>query len=190
MLRELGVPFEARVVDRASGELDSAAFRALNPAGKMPVLVDDGRAICESGAILLYLGDRFPEAGLVPVPGSYERGVHDQWMFATATELEQPLWQLHKQVNKGIGDEAVAARARTDFASAAEMFEARLAGRRYLLGESFTAADIMLAHLLCWAVAQALIADFPELLHYRDRTVCRPAFPRELYDGATLLPKA
>jgi glutathione S-transferase len=183
MLRELSVPFEAVVVDRTGGDLDSDWFRALNPSGKIPVLVDASGPVCESGAILLYLGDKFPDAGLVPRAGTYARGRHDQWMFTIATEFEQPLWQLHKQVNKGVGDAAVGQRARDDFAVAAAVFEAVLTDRRHLLGAGFTAADIMLSHLLTWEVCQELLSDLPALCAYRDRTTSRPGFPRHLYDG-------
>ncbi len=182
MLRELGVPFEAVTVDRGAGELDSPAFRQLNPQGKIPVLVDEGRPICESGAILLYLGDKFPDRGLLPPAGSYARGVHDQWMFTIATEFEQPLWRLHKQITRGEGDEAVAAQARRDFKVAAAPFEAILSGQPHLLGEDFQAADIMLAHLLRWSAAQPLLADTPALAAYRDRTTARLSFPAFLYE--------
>ena len=183
MLRELEVPFEAITVDRAGGELDSPAFRALNPTGKIPVLVDEGRPIRESGAILLYLGDKFAERGLLPPAGTYPRGVHDQWMFAIATEIEQPLWRMHKQLTRGVGDEAVATQARRDFFAAAVPFEEILGRQPFLLGDRFLAADIMLAHLLCWGVAQDLLASLPGLRGYRDRTVSRPAFPADLYAG-------
>lgn len=190
MLRELDVPFACVTVDRLGGELDSAAFRALNPTGKIPVLVDDGRPIYESGAILLYLGDKFPERGLVPTPGTYTRGVHDQWMFQTATELEPPIWQLHKQVHKGVGDAAVAERARRDIATAAAPFEVVLTQRAHLLGDTFQAVDIMLAHLLTWVVVQDLLADFPALRAYRDRTTARPGFPMYLYDDVPFMAPA
>lgn len=187
MLRELAVPFEVVTVDRGAGELDGPEFRTLNPMGKIPVLLDDGRPICESGAILVYLGDRYSQGRLLPRAGTYERGIHDQWMFTTATELEQPLWLLHKQVNKGIGGASVVARARSDLAVAAAPFEARLSTHDYLAGEGFTACDIMFAHLLCWEVAQELVRDHPGLGRYRSRVVSRPAFPRELYEGVAWL---
>ena len=181
MLRELAVPFEAVTMDRPGGALDGEEFRALNPAGKIPVLVDDGRPICESGAILLYLGDKYHERGLVPPPGSHARGVHDQWMFTVATELEQPLWRIHKHVHRGQGDEAAAEVARREFAEVAPLFESLLGGHPFLLGETFYAVDIMLAHLLTWQVTEPLLAPYVGLRAYRERTTARPAFPSYLY---------
>ena len=181
MLREIGAQFDAVEVDRPGGQLDSATFRALNPLGKIPVLVDDGRPLFESGAILLYLGDKFPAAGLLPRAGTFERGVHDQWMFTTATEFEQPLWRLHRQVVHGEGDASVAALARRDFARAAAPFEAAVGRGPYMTGSRFAAVDIMLVHLLTWGVAQPLLADWPALAAYRDRCTAREAFPAWLY---------
>ncbi len=183
MLRELGAPHEAVVLDRAAGDLDAPWFRALNPTGKIPVLVDEHGPIYESGAILLYLGDKYPDRGLVPVAGTYPRGLHDQWMFTIATEFEQPLWRLHKQVNKGVGGPEVGLAARAELDVAAAPFERVLAQRRHLLGDTFTAADIMLAHLLTWEVAQEPLARLPNLSDYMQRTTARPSFPRDLYQG-------
>lgn len=179
MLRELAVDFEAIEVDRAAGDLDTAAFRALNPTGKVPVLVDGGVAIHESGAILQYLGDRFGR--LIPPAGTPARGQHDAWMFQVATELEQPLWQLHRQINKGQGPPDLVALEEGRFALAAAPFEARLAQAAHLCGDAFTAADIMFAHLLTWQVAQPLLPAFPALCAYRDRLMARPAYPHWLY---------
>ena len=189
MLRELDVPFEAIHVDRAAGELAQPAFRALNPAGRIPVLLDEeGRPIAESGAILLYLGDRFPAQGLLPPAGTYARGVHDQWMFSVVTELEPPLWRLHRQRNHAEGDEAAALLAEQLFFRAAALLETTLAARPHLTGEVFQAADIMLGHLLTWAVAQPLLTELPALTAYRDRITARPAFPAWLYEGEPWCP--
>lgn len=187
MLRELDVPFVAVAVDRDRGELDSDDFRRLNPRGKIPVLVDESGPVCESGAILLYLGDRFSDAGLLPRAGSHARAVHDQWMFTVVTELEPPLWRLHKQMNKGVGDAAAAALARQEFLTAAAGFEETLARRSYIGSDAFCAADIMLSHLLTWQVAQPLLEGLPNLRAYRSRTTSRPAFPSWLYEGVAFV---
>ena len=182
MLRELGVDFEAVEVDREGGELDTPAFRALNPSGKIPVLVDQGQPICESGAILLYLGDRHRSSGLLPEAGSIERGQHDQWMFAVATEFEQPLWVLHKAMNGRGGDVSTSLR---ELGAAARTFQDRLADRTFLMGEGFQAVDIMFGHLLTWNVARPLLPEWPVLRAYARRLVARPGFPGHLYaDGA------
>jgi glutathione S-transferase len=172
MLRELGVEHEAIELDRAAGELDTPGFRTLNPQGKVPVLVDRGVAICESAAIVLYLGDRFPSS-LVPAAGTPERGLHDARVMQIVTEFEPPLWWWHRSVKYGEGGVEVARLAQENLAVAAAALE---------LPETFQAADILLSTLLTWRVVQPFLKDFPELLAYRDRTTSRPAFPRYLFD--------
>jgi glutathione S-transferase len=181
LLRELDVPFEAVTVDRQAGELDTPAFRALSPTGKIPVLVEDGQPICESGAILLHLADRYPDRRLLPPPGTLARGVHDQWLFTITTELEPPIWLLHRQRSHGEGGEPVAALALEKIAVAMAPLEARLAGQPFLTGSEFAVADIPLTHLLTWAVMQPILPDYPALTDYRDRLMARPAFPDWLY---------
>jgi glutathione S-transferase len=183
MLRELGVPFDVVEVDRPGGELNSPQFRELNPSGKIPVLVDRGQPISESGAILLYLGDRFPEPGLLPTAGSIERGQHDQWMFTVATEFEQPLWVLHKAMNGRGGDAAASLR---EFGAAARTFRDRLAERPFLMGQDFQAVDIMFGHMLTWSVMRPLLPEWPVLRAYAQRLVQRPGFPDHLYADGSL----
>ncbi len=180
MLRELDVPFDEMVVDRDGGQLATPEFRALNPTGKIPVLIDDGKPIWESNAILLYLGDKYAERGLLPRAGSIERGVHDQWLFFLATEVEPPIWLLHKQRTRGEGGEEVARLAKHNFARAAEALTRRLADNPYLTGPTFSPADIVLGHLLTWQVMNELDVD-PALVRYRTRLTSRRAFPKHLY---------
>ena len=89
-LAELGLPYETRPVRSRSGETQTPEYLAeVNPRGKIPVLVEDGLCIAESGAILNYLADRYgSDRGFAPRPGSPERAIHDQWCFFAATELD------------------------------------------------------------------------------------------------------
>lgn len=181
LLRELGVPFEAITLDRAGGALDTPAFRALSPGGKIPVLVADGQPIRESGAILVYLADRFADRGLIPAPGTLARAHHDQWLFAVTAELEPPIWLLHRQRKYAEGGEGVAALAAEKIAAALGPFRAALSERPFLTGAALAVADIPLVHLLTWQVMRPVLADDPLLTAYRDRLTARPAFPSHLY---------
>ena len=180
LLRELDVPHEAIEVDRAGGGLEAAEFRALNPTGKIPVLVHEGQALWESGAIVTYLADRFPERGLVPAPGTLARGLHDQWMFFVHTELEPAVWSLHKHVHKGVGGAEVGELARQDVLVAAAVLERHLERREWLC-ERFAVVDVVLASLLTWRVLRDVVPAFPRLLDYRGRATSRPAFPADRY---------
>src|ERR1700741_2175985 len=94
-LQELGVPFESVVGDIAKGEHKQAAFLKVNPAGKLPVLVDGDLVLTESVAIVLYLAEKYPEKGLLPTDLT-ERAQVNRWLLFAATELEQPLWRISR----------------------------------------------------------------------------------------------
>src|SRR5215471_3646783 len=92
-LQELGVDFEPVTVDLIAGDHRRPEFLALNPAGKLPVLVDGDLIVTESIAIAVYLGDKYPEKGFMPADPAARAEVM-RWLLFTATELEQPLWRI------------------------------------------------------------------------------------------------
>src|SRR3954452_5865788 len=92
-LQELGVPFESVPVNLLAGEHRRPEFLKINPAGKLPVLVDGDLVLTESVAIVLYLADKYPEKGLIPTALEQRAQLH-RWLLFTATELEQPLWRI------------------------------------------------------------------------------------------------
>jgi len=94
-LRELDADFEFVPVNLLAGEHEDPAFRRLNPAGKVPVMVDGDNVIPESAAIVLYLADKFPEKRLLPVDLE-QRAQAYRWIMFAVTELEQPLWRITK----------------------------------------------------------------------------------------------
>lgn len=95
-LEEIGADYGLVKVDLFKGEAEEPAFLQLNPAGKVPVLVDDDLVLSESGAICTYLADKYPETGLAPEPRTGQRAIYDQMCFFALTELEQPLWTMAK----------------------------------------------------------------------------------------------
>src|SRR5579872_750539 len=92
-LAELGVDFEPVTVNLMKGEHRSPDFLKLNPAGKLPVLVDGDQVLTESVAIVLYLADKYPDKRLIPADLG-GRGQVYRWLMFAATELEQPLWRM------------------------------------------------------------------------------------------------
>src|SRR5580698_5747187 len=92
-LQELGVDFEPIVVDLVAGEHRKPEFLQVNPAGKLPVLVDGDLVLTESVAIVLYLAEKSPSGGFLP-SGLEARAHVYKWLLFTATELEQPLWRI------------------------------------------------------------------------------------------------
>jgi len=97
-LQELGVDFEAVTVNLLAGEHRSPAFLKINPAGKLPVLVDGDVVLTESVAIVLYLAEKYRDKGLIPID-LCERAQMIRWLLFTTTELEQPLWRIARHTS-------------------------------------------------------------------------------------------
>ena len=182
MLQELGVEFESIAVNLPAGEHHRANFLQLNPAAKIPVLVDDGLILTESAAIVLYLAEKYRDRGFIPAdPGA--RADYYRWILFAVTELEQPLWRiarhtlLYAQADRSPADVALAAR---DFAPMATVLENHMRGRAYVVGEGVTAADFVVAYTLDWAGEAKLLSECPRLRSYVERMYARPRAPRRI----------
>jgi glutathione S-transferase len=181
MLEELGVDYEYIKVDLMAGEGQTPEFKAIHPGGKVPAIDDNGLVLTESAAILNYLGDKYPERGLVPEAGTVERARYDEWSYFALTELEQPLWTVGKHTfvfpeGKRVPD--ILPVAQWEFLKACNVLSRWLEGKEYALGDSFTAVDILFAHTLRWAAAFKVPSGSAVLDSYRDRMSERPAFKR------------
>jgi glutathione S-transferase len=180
-LEIVGADYEFVAVDLAKGKGRSPEYLAINPNGKVPTLVDGDLVLSESAAICTYLGERYPDSRLVPAAGSKAKAEYLQWCFFTIGELEQPLWTLakHKYV---LPEERrvpqIIGTAQWEFARAGEVLSKGLADRAYLVGNRFTAADIMVAHTLGWARAAGVPIDHDNLEAYADRQLAHPALAR------------
>jgi glutathione S-transferase len=131
-LRELGVDFEFVNVNLGAGENRRPEFLALNPAGKLPVLVDGDFVLTESVAIVLYLAEKYADKGLLPAKLEARAQVN-HWLLFTATELEQPLWRIARHTaiypeDKRLPDEV--GLARQDFLDMAVVMDEHMGGRR------------------------------------------------------------
>ena len=176
MLQELDLDFEYVVVDPRKDEHHGAAYLALNPAGKLPALVDGDLVLTESVAIVLYLAEKYPEKGLLPADVR-ARGEVYRWLFFTATELEQPVWRIALHTNQYSVDRRIPAEianARQDFLKMAAVMEKHLEKRSVLVGETATVADFIATYTLDMASMLNLIDTFPNLRAYVDRMYSRP----------------
>lgn len=181
MLEELGVPYELKTLNVAEGENKRSDYLAVHPLGSVPALEDGELKLFESAAILQYLADKFPEKGLAPKPGTPERGEYYTWMMFTMTTAEPPLVDMlyhTRMLPEAERSPAMVEKARKRFAEVARVLEARLKGREYVVGNSFSAADVLLGSLLGWAGMMGATADFPVLQEYAKRHTSRPAAQR------------
>jgi glutathione S-transferase len=132
-LKELNADFEFVPVNLAAGEQRHADFLRLNPAGKVPVLVDGDVVLTESAAIVLYLAEKYRERGLLPVDLK-ERAQAYRWLMFAVTELEQPLWRitrhtyLYPEARRLPADTVI---AREEFAAMATILDRHLEGRHH-----------------------------------------------------------
>ena len=181
-LQELGVDFEAVTVNLMAGQARTPEFLKINPAGKLPVLVDGDFVLTESVAIVLYLGEKYPEKKLVPT-GLRQRAELNKWLLFAATELEQPLWRMARHKNLYPEQDRIPADiplAARDFRAMAQVAEQHMQGREFVVGDSVTVADIVLAYTLDWANEEKLLDKSPTLVAYMERMYSRPRAPMRI----------
>jgi len=179
VLEELGVPWEWVPLNFRRGDNRTPAFRAMNPSGKVPVLVHGDLVLTESAAIARYLCARHPEAGLLPPQGTVQAAKVDQWLFFVTTELEQPLWLKAKHtfaLPEKLRVPEVRATADAEFARAAQQADVFFGEGPFAVGERFTVADVFLAHTCLWSTVAKLWDQLsPSLQSYAQRQLDRPA---------------
>ena len=180
-LQELGVDFEAETVNLTKGEHRRPEFLAINPAGKLPVLVDGDLVLTESVAIVLYLAEKYPETGFLPRDLA-QRAEAYRWLLFATTELEQPLWRIarntfvYPEEQRLSADVPIASR---EFTEMAAVLDGHMRGRQFLVGERAGVADFVMAYTLDWGNEEKLLGGFPCLLEYMERMYDRPhAAPR------------
>ncbi|HYH42703.1 MAG TPA: glutathione S-transferase family protein [Burkholderiales bacterium] len=178
-LEEVRATYDYVEVDLFKGEARRPAFLKLNPSGKVPVLVDAGHVITESAAICLHIGEKYPEARLLPLAGTPDRTECYRWISFILTELDAALWTIAKHRFALPAKRRVTAvmdTAAWEFAEAARMLEARVAECDYLAGGSFGVADILAGHVLLWAKSATVELHSNALAAYLERLISRPAY--------------
>jgi glutathione S-transferase len=179
MLQELGVDFESITVNLAAGEHCRPEFLTINPAGKVPVLVDDDLVLSESVAIVLYLAEKYSHKGLLPTDIKQRSQVY-RWLLFTATELEQPLWRISRHTAlypEHLRLAAEVSLARQDFTDMVAVLEKHMQGYPFIVGDTVTVADFVCAYTLDWANEIRLLDSCPQLLQYIERMYARPNAP-------------
>jgi glutathione S-transferase len=143
------------------------------------VLVDGERVLTESIAIVLYLAEKYADKGLVPTD-LWGRAELNRWLLFAATELEQPLWRIARHTSlypKERRLPADVALAREDFEPMARVLEDHLNQRQFIVGDSVTVGDFVLAYTLDWANELQLLEGLPNLQKYLTRMCARPHAP-------------
>ncbi len=185
ILEEIGTPYETRLIQYGP-EMKTPDYLAINPLGKVPAIRHNGAVVTETGAICAYLADAFPQAGLIPPPGTPARAAYFRWMFFGAGPLDGA------STNKALGVEVPAEKRGMvgygSFELAVSALENRLAEAPYFAGEAFSAADIYTGSMLGWLTQFKVIPLGPIFETYLARLYQRPASIRAAALDDALVP--
>ncbi len=177
-LGEVKADWKYYKLDARSGEHRGEKYLAINPGGKVPALIDGDTALTESLAIITYLGEKFPDSGLVPTDLA-SRGQYLRWCSFAISELEQPLWTMAKHsfiLPEERRVPEIKKTARYEFQRALKTLSQGLGEKEYILGDTFTGADILLGHTLSWARHIDLPMEQDNIKAYADKLLARPAY--------------
>lgn len=180
MLIELGIPFEAVLVEIDAGAQRAPEYLRVNPAGRVPTLVVDGAPRTESAALLMLLAERHPEASLAPAPGMPERSAWLETMLFLANTVLPAMrdWFYAGADGDPAGAEAVKALARRRIEGAWDRLDAHLAdGRTYLVDGRLSTADMLATMTMRWSRNMPRPATtWPNLAPYITRLRALPSF--------------
>lgn len=192
LLEELGVDYAFELVDLARAEHRSEAYLAINPAGKIPAMRDGELLMSQSAAMVTYLCDKYADRGLIPAAGTPERALHEQWCYFALCDLEPPLWTMSKHTYILPEEDRVASIipvAKREFQNALAVLSQGLGDKNFIMGDSFSAADILLGQTLIWAVALKEPVEQGNLCAYvdrlRNREALKRAYDRELAQASS-----
>ena len=168
MLEEAGLPYETVVLEYGT-TMKAPGYRAINPMGKVPALKHGDTVVTENAAICLYLADLAADKGLAPPAGSKERGSYYRWI-----SFMGPLEQLMVAKTTGKLAEPMAAGYGTE-ADLVATLEAAIGDRDYLVGDHFTAADLLVSAYIGWYLQFKLLEARPAFVRYVELHRQRPA---------------
>ena len=174
MLEEAGVDYEMELVDIRSAERDDREeFLAASPMGKVPALVDGDAAMAESAAICIYVADRYGAGSLAPAVDDPLRGQYLYWSMYTPAVVEPAMIEKvsnfePNRVRNGWGD----------FDLMIETFDAGLDGKEWILGDKFTAADVMLGSSAVFLKMFEMLPETRNIGVYAERCLARSAFQK------------
>ena len=171
LLEELGAEYRLHVLNMKAGEQREAAYLAINPMGKVPAVQHGDALVTEQVAVFLYLADLFPKNGLAPAIGDPLRGPYLRWMAFYGSCFEPAL--MDRAMKR---DPAPASTSPYgDFDTMLKTLTDQLGKGPYLLGEKFSAVDVLWGTALTWTTGFKLVPELPVTKAYMDRVNARPA---------------
>jgi len=175
MLEELGQPYDVKLIRLSEGENLKPDYLAINPMGKVPALSHRGTVITEVAAICTYLADEFPQAKLnIPI-GTPQRGVYLKWLFFGPGALESAV------IDRAAPRKEPARRGMLgygDFDTTMDVVAKAVAKGPWLMGEQFTAADVVIGANVRWGMMFKMLPERKEFTDYAARIAARPTAQR------------
>jgi glutathione S-transferase len=176
MLEEAGVEYESELIDiRAEDRVDSEAFRAASPMGKVPAIADGQVKMSESAAICLYIADRYCSGKLAPALDDPRRGKFLYWLMYTPAVVEPAMSEKFNKVESNRGRNGWG-----DFDAMIQTFDDALGANEWILGDEFSAADVMLGSSAVVLRMFGMLPSTNNLDAYADRCLARPAYEAAL----------
>jgi glutathione S-transferase len=181
LLEESGIPYERRTIDiKDETSRADADFRAASPMGKVPALVDGPARLSDSGAICIYIADRYPESGLGPPVGHADRARFLQWVTYTNSVVEPAMGERFAKL-----DPRPSSYGWGSFDLMLQTLKAGLVPGQWILGEKFSAADVLLGVSSFYLRRFGLVGPDAALDEYSARCQARPAWQRaQAFDSA------
>jgi glutathione S-transferase len=175
MLEEIGAPYETVILEYGPA-MKGAEYLAINPMGKIPAIVHHDVAITETAAIIAYLAEAFPEAGLAPSLHSPKRGAYHRWMYFAAGPLEMGIMNTAMGLDVPAGRERMAGYG--TFALLQDVTEQLVSQGPYILGDEFSAVDVYLGSQIGFGMMFKAVEPRPAFVDYVKRIHARSAAMR------------
>jgi len=174
LLEELGVEYDMHVLNFKHNEQRQQPYTDVNPMGKVPAIWHNGGLVTEQPAVYLYLADLYPEKGLAPALGDPLRGPYLRWMVFYGSSFEPAL------VDRAMKREPVQPSTCPygDWDTMFNTLVAQLESGPYMLGERFSALDVLWGSALRWTTMFKLVPELPVITAYVERIASRPAMQR------------
>ncbi len=186
MLEEVGQPYRTEVLDYGT-TMKAPAYLAVNPMGKVPALRHGDAVVTEAAAICTYLADAFPQAGLAPPPGDRLRAPYYRWLFFAAGPIEAAV--SNKAFGFVVPPEREPSIGYGSFDRVMKTLENAVSGEHYLVGNSFTAADVYVGSQIGFGLMFGTLEKRPAFERYWQRISARPAYTRARELDDALMPE-
>jgi glutathione S-transferase len=186
MLEEVSQPYKTELLDYGT-TMKASAYLAINPMGKVPAIKHGDTVVTEAAAICAYLADAFPQAKLAPPPGSRLRGPYYRWLFYGAGPVESAA--MSKAMGFVVPEDRKGMAGFGSMEDVLKTLEYAVSQSEYLVGDSFTAADLYLGAHIGWGMQFGTIEKRPAFEKYVGRIINRPAAVRAREIDDALMPK-